>query len=116
MLTTEMKEWIKDNTNYLEDLFYDYYSNNIEEAQQDYILDKISELADSNVDIYNHNLLKWLWDNYSDYEDYIEEFGINSNWFNLMQTIQGAQFIQIEREILEELGDFETEFVLSFDY
>ncbi len=44
-------------------------------VSDDDVYDKLHEIADSNVDVYNHDLLKWVVGNYSHVEDAISEFG-----------------------------------------
>ena len=115
---------IENNTDYLTDFLNDYffYNNKKEEFKKeeledllDELTDKIIEFADGLVDIYNHKLLEWLKDNYSTYEDYIEEFGINNKNFDLMQTIRWAQFIEYERELRDEVEEFLGEFDLNIE-
>lgn len=61
-----------------------------------YLGDTLWEIADNHIDIYNADLLDWLKYNYSVFEDYIDEFGIdNSGGFDLIRHIQGAQGLDI---------------------
>lgn len=89
----------------------------LEAYENDEPHDIISEIADSYVDIYNYDLLKWLPDNYSIFEDSIGEFGFSTNDEgkpDLIRSIMVAQYYQNEQdlwetwnEIVEELKEYE---------
>ena len=70
-----------------------------------YLYDTLWNIADANVDIYNYNLLEWLKDNYTDFEETIDECGVSSDRFDLMRYIQMAQCRAYERELTENLQD-----------
>lgn len=57
-----------------------------------YISDKISERADSMVEIYNYELRKWSVNNYDWIESAADEFGIDSKNFDYHKLIQMAQY------------------------
>ena len=78
------------------DSFVDYSDN-------DYICDIISDLADSQIDIYNDDLLEWLKDNYNIIEDANDELGTPSDI--LVQCKQG-QFYQYNNEMHENLENY----------
>jgi hypothetical protein len=66
----------------LED-FYGYDSG--------YSSDILREVCDSQVDIYNDNLIAWLKDNVDIFENYINDNGLDNN-FDLYRKIMEAQF------------------------
>lgn len=70
-----------------------------------YVCDCISECADSNVDIYDYDLLKWLPDNYewleeADFQGLLE--GIKGN---LPKMIQMAQYVCYTQDMYDHQGD-----------
>lgn len=67
--------------------------------------DAITECADSNVDIYNHDLLKWLPDNYewvgeADFQGLLE--GIKGD---LIKMIQAAQYVCFSQDMYDHQED-----------
>ena len=70
-----------------------------------YLYDILWNISDANVDIYNYNLLEWLKDNYTDFEETIDEYGVSSDRFDLIRYIQMAQCRAYERELTENLQD-----------
>lgn len=65
-----------------------------------YICDAISERADSNIDIYNADLLEWAKYHLDDIEEANQEFGQVPD---IIRQIQQAQFMVNERELYEGL-------------
>ena len=78
---------------------YDYLNDT--NNANGYITDDISEFADLNVPIYNSELLDWLKDNYDKLENSIQEFGIDSENFDLIKQIQLAYYSEIQNELYE---------------
>lgn len=67
-----------------------------------YISDIISEMADSNVDVYNYNLLQWCANDLNNiyYCDQAkDELGAD----NLISMLQGGQYLQITDNLYENL-------------
>lgn len=123
---TDIKEFAKD-MDYLLDLLNDYYFYKVEWdintkewkreeleelLNESYIYDNVNEKADWEVDIYNNKLTQWLADNLSAFDDYIDECGYNSDK-SIYENIQMAQYLEIEREIVEEVGEFAQEFDIN---
>src|SRR5574343_212651 len=100
---------IKDTSEAIE-LLKEYYQDDEElktAIDRDNISDTISEIADSNVDIYNSDLLEWLAGNYSVFEEAIDEFGFpNDNGkADLMRAIMQGQYYQNEQILYEAIED-----------
>jgi hypothetical protein len=53
--------------------------------------DVLREIVDTNVDTYNIDLLNWLSNNYSSFEEYININGVGKD-FKLFQAIMNCQF------------------------
>ena len=71
------------------------------EGQKD---DAITELADSNVDIYNSDLLEWVKNNYNYVEEAIDEFGTAKDGegrADFIKQIQQGQYLA-NRELLDQ--------------
>ena len=81
-----------------------------------YICDTISEIADSDVDIYYGNLLDWV-KNDRESVDYIEEavqeFG-QPEKFDFYKLIQQGQYLKNERQIYDNLEDFGKIWLLAY--
>lgn len=91
---------------------FEYDSDTLAEAyKQDDIYDIISECADSNVDVYNYDLLKWLPDNYNYVEDAIEEFGFptNDGKPDMIKAIMQGQYKQNEEALTEAWEDLKSD-------
>lgn len=69
----------------------------------DYICDIVNELADSNVDIYNNDLLNWAKNNYNYIDEAIAEFGDGVNFIN---DIQIGQYYYYSKEIYNNLKEY----------
>ncbi len=73
--------------------------------RSDYISDRISEYADSKVDIYYSELMKWLPDNTSWLEEALEEFGWDGCGKDFYKAVQMAQFLAYEHECYDNEDD-----------
>ena len=80
----DLLEFKGDNFENLENL-RDYFND-------DDMLDYITELSDSKVDIYNYNLRQWSVDNYNYIEDAVEEFGLDPKNFDFHKLIMMGQY------------------------
>lgn len=80
----------------------DYGDRCSDYSSEDYIDDVLSEVADSYVDIYDHDLLEWLPDHYEWFETAVDELGFNGG---LMQMIQAAQRECYESDLSEHRED-----------
>lgn len=76
------------------------------------ICDIITELADSEVDIYNSDLLKWAGDNSSYIDDAINEFGTEKTDF--YKIIQMGQYLYYNEELNDNINDYIL--VYAYDY
>ena len=91
-------------------LLVSYYSDSgqLKEAlESDEMQDVVSEIADSSVDIYTYDLMKWNAENYCKVEEAIDEFGAPDG-FDMVKAIMMGQYMQNEEylyEALEELKD-----------
>jgi len=93
----------------------DYYATEeeLKEAiEGDSIQDAIHEIADSNVDVYNYDLLKWLPDNYDKVEDAIAEFGFpeNGGQPDMIKAIMMGQYKENEEVLYEALEELKESF------
>lgn len=77
----------------------------------DYICDIVNELADSNVDIYNSDLLEWAKDNYSYIDEATAELGHGKDFIN---DIQIGQYYYNNNEIYDNLKEYLKYF--AYDY
>jgi hypothetical protein len=66
------------------------------------ISDILREIAETEIDIYNADLLKWLGNNYGFFEEYINNNGIGKD-FRLFETIMGCQFEYLSFNIGSDL-------------
>jgi hypothetical protein len=66
------------------------------------ISDILREIAETEIDIYNADLLKWLGNNYGFFEEYINNNGIGKD-FKLFETIMGCQFEYLSFNIGSDL-------------
>lgn len=78
------------------------------EYDNGYIGDIITEIADSNVDIYNNDLMEWAKGNTSYIEDAMREFGTpeddNGNP-DFMRLIMQGQYYMYEQDLYNNLED-----------
>lgn len=89
----DLKREVEKDFESYEEYITEYYN------YQNYIDDIIHDIADNNVDIYNYDLLEWAKDNYSYIEDYVKEFGIDSQNFDFIDIIRGGQYLYIEQTL-----------------
>lgn len=97
------------NSNNLEDLLYNQEFNDFSELIEwldDDAGDRISDLSDSMVDIYNYDLRKWSLNNYNYIEEAVEEFGYDSKNFDFHKVIQLGQFYAYNNEFYEMISQF----------
>lgn len=92
----ELESKADDATMDLVDIVFDQYSGNIS--------DSISEYADSNVDIYNSDLLDWAKDHLGDIEEANKEFGVPKDG-DIIKQIMQAQYIVNERGLLDSIKE-----------
>lgn len=84
----------------------DYGTLEDEIADIDDMRDDLNECADSQTPIHTHDLLEWLKDNYSAYEETADEFGEAKNRegkMDLMRGIMQAYCWTLEQEAMEAL-------------
>ncbi len=74
------------------------------------ISDRISEEADSQVEIYNWNLRCWIVENYYFLEDAISEGLVAMDKFDFHRAIMVAQFLMYERGYFKAMENV-TEFI-----
>lgn len=89
----DLKREVEKNFESYEEYITEYYN------YQNDVDDIIHDIADNNVDIYNYDLLEWAKDNYSYIEDYVKEFGIDSQNFDFIGIIRGGQYLYIEQTL-----------------
>lgn len=81
----------------------------IDEYTNEYIDDRIHDIADGNVDIYNSKILDWISENRSEAVEYIEEsvaeFGIDSKNFDFWKLLQSGQYLMYERQLYDNKKD-----------
>lgn len=83
----------------LDDVFDNFYDCT------GYICDAISEIADSNVSIYNSDLWDWARDNEEYVEQAVNEFGIDSKDFDLIRLFQQGQYLYNSEYMYEHLDE-----------
>ena len=95
------------------DLLSNYDFNNKDELLSylndedgNYIWDTVTELADSKINIYNHDLRLWSVDNYNYIEDAISEFGIDTQNPDFHQMIQRGQYYSYNNEFYILVNEF----------
>ena len=98
-----MIENIKDAREQLEDCFTS--KKELKEATEDEVSDAITELADSNCDVYNADILEWVTkdNNYYKVEEAIDELGTPEadGKADFIKMIQQGQFL-VNQELLGE--------------
>lgn len=105
LIVKDLIKEIKEHRNfmYFEYEFYKDLGEYFAEYASGYICDIITEIADSNVDIYTADLMKWNADNYSYVDDAMQEFGVPSE-FDMVRAIQMGQYLCYERAMYENLS------------
>lgn len=71
----------------------------------DYITDAIQSVADENVDIYHHDLLKWLPDNYEWIEEANAQGLLEGCEGDLMKMAQTAQYVCFSQDMYDHQED-----------
>ena len=79
-----------------------------------YICDVISEIADSQVDIYYYDLTNWANGHFEEIAETISEFGWDGCGEDLYKAVQLAQFRENENEMYSELSEGLENFALSY--
>lgn len=79
-----------------------------------YICDVISEIADSQVDIYYSDLREWANGHFEGIANAISEFGWDGCGEDLYKAVQMAQYMENEKEIYSELLESLENFALSY--
>lgn len=92
----------------LEDILYCFADYN-----EGYICDIVMEVCDNKIDIYNSDLWNWAKDNQDYVEEAINEFGIDSNNFDLMKLFQQGQYYYYNEICYEYLDDIIEYLILS---
>jgi hypothetical protein len=105
-----LKEYESDN-----DLLYriEDYTH----TPDNYICDIISEIADSETDIYYSGLIDWLRndnDSVENIEYAVKEFGIDSNNFDFMKLIQQGQYYQNEQQLYKNIDAIGKVWLLAY--
>ena len=95
----ELKNEVSKNFESYEEYITEYYNheNDIDEI--------IRDIADNNVDIYTSDLMDWVKDNYNYVENYVQEFGIDSNNFDFIGAVRGGQYLYIEQTLYNNKND-----------
>lgn len=86
------------------DLYLGDFGKDFWDYDSGYICDIITQIADSNVDIYTTHLLNWLVENYSIVEEANQELGVPEDGSIITQVQQG-QYYAYEQDIYENLED-----------
>ena len=82
------------------------YGDQFTSYSDGYIGDVISEIADSNVDIYYSDLFEWVKDNYGYCEDAVKEGLISLDKdFDFIKLMQIGQYEQNTQDLYENLDD-----------
>ena len=89
----DLKREVEKNFESYEEYITEYYN------YQNDIDDIIHDIADNNVDIYTCDLLEWAKHHYDYINDYVKEFGINSQNFDFMDAVRGGQYLYIEEAL-----------------
>lgn len=108
-LLSNLSGYAKDFALECEDNFANYVSN------QEYISDLISEFADSHVDMYYNELLEFVKENPHSLEEVIEEglYDPSVN-YRFWDHVTAAQYMSIEQEIQDELGEIVRYLAVSY--
>ena len=94
-----------------QDLFLGDLGEYFRDYDNGYICDIISEIADSNVDIYYNDLFIWAADNFSIIQEANEEFGTPTD---ITKQIQQGQYLYNERDLYDNLEDILKFYVLDY--
>jgi hypothetical protein len=99
-----------DNTEEAKELLSDY--DLTDALIKDEPHDIISEVADSNVDVYNYDLLEWVKDNYQYVEEAMSEFGHATNDSgdpDFIKQIMQGQYYRNEQLLWEAWEDIKED-------
>lgn len=91
----DLKKELEGNMESYEEYITEYYN------YQDDICDIIHDIADNNIDIYTYDLMEWVKNNWEYVEQYVKEFGIDSNNFDFIGAVRGGQYLYIEEKLME---------------
>ena len=110
------------NSANLQDLMYGIEFNSfselidyLNEDDNNYIGDKITELSDAMIDVYYHSLREWSVDNYSYIEDAISEFGIDTQNPDFHKMIQMGQYVAFSSEFYSMVNEFKDYIVGQYN-
>lgn len=81
------------------------YGDQITDYSDDYISDAIQSVADDNVDLYDHDLLKWLPDNYEWIETAEENGLLEGAKGDIMKMTQMAQYECFSQDMYDHQED-----------
>lgn len=98
----------------IEKLYIGDYGENIVNYADGYICDIITEIADSNVDIYCADLLDWVRDNSEYVERAINEGFVDLKSPDFFQMLRSGQYIQIEEELYENIDDIIKYYIYNY--
>lgn len=82
-----------------------------------YICDIISEISDSETDIYYWGLIDWLRNDNNSVESIeyaVKEFGIDSSNFDFMKLLQQGQYYQNEQQLYENIDAIGKIWLLAY--
>jgi len=109
-----MIENIKDAKEQLEDYFGG--KKELKEATEDKISEAITELSDSNCDIYTQDVLEWVVkdNNYFKVEDSLYELGVpeTNGKPDFIKSIQYGQYLSNEQLLQEAMTELELWFFI----
>lgn len=88
-----------------EDLDLGEYGDQCPDYSDDYITDTIQSVADSNVDLYHRDLLKWLPDNYEWIEEADAQGLLEGSKGDLMKMTQMAQYVCFSQDMYDHQED-----------
>ncbi len=91
----------------MKDLDLSWVQRKMEDYNDGYIADIISEIADDSVDIYYDDLFDWAKDNWSYIDDACQEFGMPDSKDSgiIIKLIQQGQYLASEQEIYADLDN-----------
>ena len=77
----------------------------ISDYRNGYICDIVSEIADSNVDIYTSDLWSWAASNYEWVDEAVSDGLVDTGSFDIVGAIRAGQYLANESEIYEGMED-----------
>lgn len=87
----------------------DMFMEAVDYSQSGYICDIITEVSDSQINIYNYDLLEWAKDNYTYIEDALDELGTPTDEkgrADFLAMIRQGQYIYYSQEFYNYLDEF----------